>query len=311
VASPTVTVRGVAEPGAQVLVADGGESVGIVDGVPASGAWTVDVPAGDGTHSYTATAINQYGPSTSSSAVAVLVDTATRCGAGGNGGGNGPGDGTNTGTGAGGGSTTVNATGGTTGTTGGGTGGKASPLAGLEILGVSAGCKTRPFTSYVSDARKLLARAVFKVDGKTVATIRKRDKRGKFLVRIDPRRYAVGNHKLTVTLVAKAKGVTSRTVVKAFKRCSACVSRRSFVIHLVKPHGEALAAAQVFVNGKRVKVLTGKRLRARVTLTGLPQGTYTVRIRVVTVTGRVASSTRTYHTCLLKATPKKTSAKRA
>jgi hypothetical protein len=71
--------------------------------------------------------------------------------------------------------------------------------------------------------------------------------------------------------------------------------------------GERLRSATIYVNGKRVKVLTGKRLRSRVTLTGLPQGIYKVRIRVVTVSGKVASSTRTYRTCTLKA-PVKTKA---
>jgi hypothetical protein len=73
-----------------------------------------------------------------------------------------------------------------------------------------------------------------------------------------------------------------------------CVSRRRFTIRL---RGRQLRSARVYVNGRRVRVLRGRRLRARIDLRGLPKGTVTVRIRAVTRSGRRLSATRRYRTC--------------
>jgi hypothetical protein len=143
----------------------------------------------------------------------------------------------------------------------------------------TGGCATRRFSTYVDNMKKLLARVIFKVDGKVVGTVRKRDKQGRFLLIINPPKHAVGTHKLTLTLVPKSTSVKARTIDKPFKRSSVCTSRGSFLIHLKKVAGERLRSATIYVDGKRVKVLTGKRMRSRVTLTGLasaghPQGPY-------------------------------------
>jgi hypothetical protein len=61
----------------------------------------------------------------------------------------------------------------------------------------------------------------------------------------------------------------------------------------------------VLVNGRRTKVVRGRRRQARVRLTGLPRGTF--RVRVV-VHGRRAGrrvtvrDTRTYRTCVKRRT---------
>jgi ABC-2 type transport system ATP-binding protein len=75
-----------------------------------------------------------------------------------------------------------------------------------------------------------------------------------------------------------------------------CASRRRFRIHLRR----GVRSAQVAVNGKRVKVLRGKRLRAPVDLRGLPKGTVRVTVTVRTARGRTLRSARTYHTCVAK-----------
>lgn len=82
-----------------------------------------------------------------------------------------------------------------------------------------------------------------------------------------------------------------------------CVSRRNFGIRLKAPKGQQLARATVYVNGKRARVLRGKRLRARVKLTGLPKGRFTVKVVAFTGQGRRIVSVRKYRTC----TPKKRS----
>jgi alpha-D-xyloside xylohydrolase len=76
-----------------------------------------------------------------------------------------------------------------------------------------------------------------------------------------------------------------------------CRSRRSFTIRLRHPRGDRLARARVFVDGKRVKVLKGRRLRARVDLRGLPRGRYAVRVEGVGRSGRRYVETRRYRTC--------------
>jgi hypothetical protein len=76
-----------------------------------------------------------------------------------------------------------------------------------------------------------------------------------------------------------------------------CRSRRDFTIRLRRGK---LRSARVFVNGKRVKVLRGSRLRARVNLRGLPKGRYTVRVVVVTKAGRRLVEKRRYRTCVAR-----------
>lgn len=79
-----------------------------------------------------------------------------------------------------------------------------------------------------------------------------------------------------------------------------CVSRRKFTIRLRTPRTDSVVDATVFVNGRRVKVIRGARLRAPVDLRGLPRGRVTVRIEVRLATGRVLRGTRKYRTCTKK-----------
>lgn len=90
------------------------------------------------------------------------------------------------------------------------------------------------------------------------------------------------------------------TVVLPRQGRKRCLSRRSFRIRLREPRNDRLLSASVFVNGRRVRVVTGERLTAGVNLTGLPKGRYTVRITVRTVLGRTISGTRRYRTCAPK-----------
>jgi hypothetical protein len=84
-----------------------------------------------------------------------------------------------------------------------------------------------------------------------------------------------------------------------------CVSRRRFRIRIRQPGGIKIQTALVFVNGKKVRVLKRKvfrRLRrvAGVNLRGLPRGTFTVRIVVLTTDGKTIRGKRKYHTCTKK-----------
>jgi uncharacterized repeat protein (TIGR01451 family) len=76
-----------------------------------------------------------------------------------------------------------------------------------------------------------------------------------------------------------------------------CASRRHFGIHLRAPRGDLLTSAKVFVNGRQVKVVRGRRLASPVDLRGLPKGRFEVKILVTTASGRRLVGTRRYHTC--------------
>jgi len=78
------------------------------------------------------------------------------------------------------------------------------------------------------------------------------------------------------------------------------VSRRAFRIRLRHPKGDRLSRATVYVDGKRVRTLRGRRLRALVNLKGLPKGRFTVKVQAVTHKGRHVTDVRVYRTCVRK-----------
>jgi len=104
---------------------------------------------------------------------------------------------------------------------------------------------------------------------------------------------------LTRTLPPQPKPTFER-VVSLPKQSRKCRSRRNFRIRLREPKADPLVRATVHVNGKRVKVLSGKRLTAPVDLRGLPKGRYTVRISATTASGKEIKGTRRYRTCAPK-----------
>jgi putative CocE/NonD family hydrolase len=95
-----------------------------------------------------------------------------------------------------------------------------------------------------------------------------------------------------------AAAASARSVAQLPPR--SCRSRRDFVIRLKRRRGTRIERVSVFVNGRRTRVLRGRRLRARVRLSGLPRGTFRVRVVVRARRGgrRVTlRDTRTYRTC--------------
>ena len=79
-----------------------------------------------------------------------------------------------------------------------------------------------------------------------------------------------------------------------------CKSRRHFIITLFHPRRARVVSAVVFVNGRRVRALNGKRLRAKVDLRGLPKGRFRVDITLRLRSGKRIHSTRSYRTCTPK-----------
>jgi len=74
-----------------------------------------------------------------------------------------------------------------------------------------------------------------------------------------------------------------------------CRSRRDFSIRLRR--GVRIRVARVFVDGKLKKTVRNSR-RARIDLTGLPKGRYTVRVVITTTGGKRIVQTRRYRTCV-------------
>ena len=103
---------------------------------------------------------------------------------------------------------------------------------------------------------------------------------------------------LAETAPAAGPTVSSGGAVAIFPSRRPCASRRAFTIRLRDPRGrERLVSAVVLVNGRRVAVRRGRRLRARIDLRGLPRGTFTVRVIARTDRHRRLTAKRTYRTC--------------
>ena len=79
-----------------------------------------------------------------------------------------------------------------------------------------------------------------------------------------------------------------------------CVSRRRLRVSLKVPRGARVRGADVFVKGKRKARRTAANLTVPVNLTGLPKGTFPVKIDVTLADGRKLSQTRRYKTCAPK-----------
>ena len=101
-----------------------------------------------------------------------------------------------------------------------------------------------------------------------------------------------------------AAALRARDVIR-FPSTRRCVSRRAFRIRLRRPQGVKLVSARVVLNGKRLRVVKGRRLTSAIVLRGLPKGRFKVKITVTTSTGTKLTGTRTYHTCVKKRRPKR------
>ena len=80
-----------------------------------------------------------------------------------------------------------------------------------------------------------------------------------------------------------------------------CVSRRRFGIRIRVPKGFKPVSTRVFVDGRRVRVLEGRRLRAIVDLRRMAPKRVKVDIAVRGANGRTIVGTRRYRTCVPKA----------
>ncbi len=102
------------------------------------------------------------------------------------------------------------------------------------------------------------------------------------------------------TAEEKLVAATPSRVATAFGLRSArrCVNRRNFTIRLRPPRGVKVERAIVTVGTKRPRVRkVGRHFVATVDLRELPKGRFTVRIRILTTSGRTILGSRRYRTC--------------
>lgn len=114
---------------------------------------------------------------------------------------------------------------------------------------------------------------------------------------------ASGGVKSNVASAAPSAASQEAALASAFGLPTAklCYSRRAFKIHIHQPHGyPQIVSAVVFLGHHRERALSGKRLTAQVVLSGLPAGTFVIRIVARTANGTLLTGTRTYHTCRTK-----------
>jgi hypothetical protein len=92
-----------------------------------------------------------------------------------------------------------------------------------------------------------------------------------------------------------------RRAVVQLPGAQSCNTRRSLTLRLRRPPRGQLTRVAVRVRGKRIKVLSGERIRKRLTIRGLPKsGRYRVRVVAVTSTGARLAKSRRYRACVPK-----------
>lgn len=98
---------------------------------------------------------------------------------------------------------------------------------------------------------------------------------------------------INVPALQQVAGATSRRAPVA------CASRRRFTIHIRQIDHFRYTSATVFLGKRRLKTIRGsRRIHSGITLTGLPRGTFHVKITVHTSSGKTLRNVRTYHTCV-------------
>jgi hypothetical protein len=86
-----------------------------------------------------------------------------------------------------------------------------------RLLG-PAGCVSRAFHARIRGVK--IARVVFKVDGRRIKTLTRKNFRGTYALRIDPRHLAIGVHRLVATVTfARGSATKAKTFRLAFQRC--------------------------------------------------------------------------------------------
>ena len=166
----------------------------------------------------------------------------------------------------------------------------------------SKACVTKRFDLHI--VGRSIAKVTFLVDGKVKKVVTRPDSRGRWSFLVNPSLKDTVRHRVQVRIEhTAASGLRPKTLSHVYQRC-ACASRRNFKIRVASKRKDPVVRASVYVNGKRVKVVRGRRLTAPVKLTGLPKGRFTVKIVATTRSGKRQVGERQYRTCTKKSAAK-------
>ena len=131
-------------------------------------------------------------------------------------------------------------------------------------------------------------------------SLSKADATGLWSFKVNPSLKDTKRHRVNAVVeYLPGAAVKSKTLSYLYQRCT-CISRRNFRIRVRTRRADPVIRASVYVNGKRVQVVRGKRLKAPVKLIGLPKGRVTVKIVATTKSGRKVTGERKYYTCRVK-----------
>jgi hypothetical protein len=89
--------------------------------------------------------------------------------------------------------------------------------------------------------------------------------------------------------------VNASSVVGLPTRCS---SRRTVVVRLTAPSGQTFKVVKVMLHGKTLKTLSGKAIKTKISLRGLPRGRFTLQVRATTSDGKSFVRKHYYVTCV-------------
>lgn len=107
---------------------------------------------------------------------------------------------------------------------------------------------------------------------------------------------------VTTKPIAKPKVADVVSLASAKK----CLSKRRLTLTVRKPKSGAakVSSIKVTIGKGKAKTYTAKKLKVPVTLTGLPKGTFKVKLSIKLSDGKTLTETRTYKTCATKAKKK-------
>lgn len=112
----------------------------------------------------------------------------------------------------------------------------------------------------------------------------------------------IGGPGQTCTFQPSAQGAAAPpgVVVSVLGRTAtrACVKLKSIALRLRQQGRVRLRSATIYVNGRRVKRVSGSAVMAPVTLTRLPQSSFTVKVVALTTRGKRLISTHFYANCV-------------
>jgi hypothetical protein len=86
-------------------------------------------------------------------------------------------------------------------------------------------------------------------------------------------------------------------VIPLPKPSSGCTSKRSLAFKVRPPRGTSVTKVTVKVTGIKAKTYKGKSAKSKIQLSGLPNGSYSVKVKVTLSDGRTTSLTQRYRTC--------------